>query len=136
MSMISTVYKGSIYSKYSAPTKKAKKKKNRKRKSKATAQLQQQFIAKTDIDAIKSDNFLQSFSWRKLRMQALKLYGAKCQCCGSTPATGAVMNVDHVKPRKTHPELALELTNLQILCHECNHGKGNWDSTDWRNKNV
>jgi 5-methylcytosine-specific restriction endonuclease McrA len=79
-----------------------------------------------------STEFLSSFEWRRLRMHALKHYGPKCMCCGSTPAQGAVMNVDHVKPRKHFPELALEFTNLQILCHDCNHGKGNWDQTDWR----
>jgi 5-methylcytosine-specific restriction endonuclease McrA len=83
--------------------------------------------------AVASPEFLLTFEWRKLRMVALKKYGAKCQCCGATPATGAVMNVDHIKPRKFCPELALEITNLQILCGECNHGKGNWDTTDWRN---
>ena len=77
-------------------------------------------------------DFLESFAWRKVRMLALKKYGARCLCCGATPATGAVMNVDHIKPRKLFPELALDLNNLQILCHECNHGKGNWDQTDWR----
>jgi 5-methylcytosine-specific restriction endonuclease McrA len=86
--------------------------------------------SKTPIVA--KDEFLQSYEWRKLRMEALKKYGAKCQCCGATPATGAVMNVDHIKPRKHFPELALSLENLQVLCHECNHGKGNWDETDWR----
>lgn len=65
-------------------------------------------------------------------MEALKKHGARCQCCGASPQTGAVINVDHVKPRKLFPELALSLDNLQILCHECNHGKGNWDQTDWR----
>jgi 5-methylcytosine-specific restriction endonuclease McrA len=65
-------------------------------------------------------------------MEALKKYGPRCQCCGATPATGAVMNVDHIKPRKKWPSLALDVNNLQILCHECNHGKGNWDDTDWR----
>lgn len=81
---------------------------------------------------VTSDSFLQSYDWRRVRMVALKRDGARCACCGATPATGAVMNVDHIKPRKTHPHLALDVNNLQVLCHECNHGKGNWDSTDWR----
>ena len=83
---------------------------------------------------VTSDAFLLTFEWRKLRMQALKKYGPRCMCCGATPATGAVMNVDHIKPRKKHPDLALDINNLQILCHDCNHGKGNWDQTDWRPK--
>ncbi len=78
------------------------------------------------------DPFLASYEWRKLRMEALKLHGTKCQCCGASPKTGAVLNVDHIKPRKFFPELALSISNLQILCSECNHGKGNWDQTDWR----
>ena len=83
---------------------------------------------------VASDAFLMTYEWRKLRMQALKKYGPRCMCCGATPASGAVMNVDHIKPRKTWPSLALDINNLQILCHECNHGKGNWDQTDWRSK--
>ena len=81
---------------------------------------------------VTSREFLETYEWRKLRMEALKKYGPKCMCCGATPATGAVMNVDHIKPRKDWPSLALDINNLQILCHECNHGKGNWDQTDWR----
>jgi 5-methylcytosine-specific restriction endonuclease McrA len=83
-------------------------------------------ITKT-MDVI-SDKFLESFKWRKLRMQVLKKYGSRCMCCGST---GKIC-VDHIKCRKKFPELALEITNLQVLCEPCNHGKGNWDSTDWR----
>ena len=83
---------------------------------------------------VTTDAFLSSYEWRKLRMQALIKYGRKCMCCGATPATGAVMNVDHIKPRKRYPELALNIDNLQILCHDCNHGKGNWNETDWRQK--
>ena len=83
---------------------------------------------------IASDQFLSTYEWRKVRMEALKKYGPKCMCCGATPATGAVMNVDHIKPRKLWPSLALNIENLQILCNECNHGKGNWDMTDWRKK--
>ena len=79
-----------------------------------------------------SDDFLSTYEWRRVRMQALKAYGARCQCCGASPKTGATINVDHIKPRKLFPALALSLDNLQVLCHECNHGKGNWDMTDWR----
>lgn len=79
-------------------------------------------------------DFLQSYEWRRLRMEAIKKHGARCQCCGASPADGAVLNVDHIKPRKFFPELALTLSNLQVLCHDCNHGKGNWDMTDWREK--
>lgn len=82
--------------------------------------------------SVTQDAFLNTYQWRRIRMVALKTYGAKCQCCGATPANGAVMNVDHIKPRKLFPELALDIQNLQVLCHECNHGKGNWDQTDWR----
>lgn len=81
---------------------------------------------------VNSDKFLESYEWRRVRMEALKKYGARCQCCGASPADGAVMNVDHIKPRKLFPQLALDVNNLQVLCHECNHGKGNWDMTDWR----
>lgn len=79
-----------------------------------------------------TNEFLMSFEWRRVRMEALKKYGPRCMCCGATPATGAVMNVDHIKPRKYFPHLALDINNLQILCEPCNHGKGNWDRTDWR----
>jgi 5-methylcytosine-specific restriction endonuclease McrA len=91
-------------------------------------------VAKPSFES--SDEFLSSYEWRKVRMQALRKYGARCQCCGASPADGAVMNVDHIKPRKLFPHLALDLDNLQILCHECNHGKGNWDQTDWRQDEI
>lgn len=94
-------------------------------------QASQPKIEKVDMSVTK-DQFLKTYEWRRVRMIALKKYGAKCQCCGATPATGAVMNVDHIKPRKLFPQLALDPDNLQILCNDCNHGKGNWDITDWR----
>lgn len=86
-------------------------------------------VSRTDP---RTDEFLMSFQWRKKRMEVLRHYGPKCMCCGASPQDGAVMNVDHIKPRKTHPHLALDFGNLQVLCNDCNHGKGNWDTTDWR----
>lgn len=79
-----------------------------------------------------SDEFLQSYAWRRLRMEAFIRYGRKCLCCGATPESGAILNVDHIKPRKLFPNLSLDIENTQILCGSCNHGKGNWDHTDWR----
>jgi len=82
--------------------------------------------------AVGGDGFLRSYKWRVLRMKVLEARGARCECCGATPADGVKMNVDHIKPRLRHPELALEFSNLQVLCDACNHGKGNWSQRDWR----
>jgi len=81
---------------------------------------------------VTSTGFLSTYEWRKTRMVALKKYGARCQCCGASAANGVVIHVDHIKPRKLFPHLALDVENLQVLCEVCNHGKGNWDMTDWR----
>ena len=81
---------------------------------------------------VNSKEFLNSYAWRKLRMVVLTKYGATCQCCGRSRVDGVIIHVDHIKPRRKYPKLALVEGNLQILCHECNHGKGNWDETDWR----
>lgn len=81
-----------------------------------------------------SPQFLQGKAWKRLRLQALNLHGRRCQCCGAGPADGAVLNVDHIRPRRLFPELALRLDNLQVLCGDCNEGKGNWDMTDVRDR--
>ena len=85
----------------------------------------------TPIDPT-SNGFLESKAWKRLRYMALQKYGAQCMCCGATPASGSVMNVDHIRPRRLFPQLALDLNNLQVLCGLCNEAKGNWDMTDWR----
>lgn len=79
-----------------------------------------------------SPEFLSSWEWLTLRYYVLKKLGRRCLCCGRSPDDGIQICVDHIKPRATHPELALEESNLQILCGECNKGKGAWDTTDWR----
>lgn len=80
----------------------------------------------------RSRDFLKSKAWLRLRLQALKIHGNQCQSCGASPNTGAVLNVDHIRPRRLFPELALDIDNLQVLCSNCNSGKGNWDMTDFR----
>lgn len=81
---------------------------------------------------IKSSEFLKTYEWRRVRKYILTKFDGKCMCCGKSASDDIILNVDHIKPRKTHPELALDKDNLQILCNECNHGKGNWNTTDWR----
>jgi 5-methylcytosine-specific restriction endonuclease McrA len=80
----------------------------------------------------RNDGFYESKEWRQVRYAALKACGARCLCCGSSAADGARLHVDHIKPRYTHTHLSLELSNLQVLCEDCNLGKGAWDDTDWR----
>ena len=79
-----------------------------------------------------TDDFLRTYEWRRIRMVVLKRDKAICACCNATRESGLRMHVDHIKPRKLFPHLALDVNNLQILCEVCNHGKGNWDMTDWR----
>lgn len=83
----------------------------------------------------KSKAFLSSWEWRTLRYKILQKYGRRCMCCGASPDDGeTVIHVDHIKPRSSHPDLALDEENLQILCGVCNQGKGAWDETDFRGK--
>lgn len=79
-----------------------------------------------------SEAFYGSDAWRRVRYRALRRHGGLCQCCGTPPKVGAPLHVDHIKPRSRFPELALELSNLQVMCVDCNLGKGASDTIDWR----
>jgi hypothetical protein len=76
--------------------------------------------------------FYQTPDWQKARYQALLRGKGCCACCGATAKPGRPLHVDHIKPKSAYPELALDVSNLQILCGACNMGKGAWDMTDWR----
>lgn len=76
--------------------------------------------------------FYKSGDWKRARYDALKAADGRCCLCGASPAVGAILNVDHIKPLRKHWDLRLDPDNLQVLCGSCNHGKGNRDDTDWR----
>lgn len=78
------------------------------------------------------DRFYSSTEWRQVRYLALKLSEGCCMCCGTRASRGSPLHVDHIVPRWRRPDLSLSLANLQILCEDCNIGKGAWDETDWR----
>lgn len=46
-----------------------------------------------------------------------------CAMCGLTPEDKVKLDVDHIIPRSMGG--SNEITNLQVLCHRCNRGKGN-----------
>jgi 5-methylcytosine-specific restriction endonuclease McrA len=53
-----------------------------------------------------------SDQWAAVRLQAKRRDGFRCVKCG---ARGR-LEVDHVKPIRSHPELSFDLSNLQTLC--------------------
>ena len=75
--------------------------------------------------------FYETYHWHRLRYEALKRDGGRCLLCGAGRRTGTVLHVDHIKPLRYYWHLRLSLDNVQVLCGDCNHGKGNWDETDW-----
>lgn len=103
----------------SSSPKKRRKKKEKKRKPK--------------ISRLDNKKFYSSLAWINLRARVLEKYDCSCMMCGRSPKLhGVVLHVDHIKPRRKYPELALDFNNLQLLCADCNRGKGNKYETDYR----
>lgn len=84
----------------------------------------------------KFQEFYKSWDWKRLRYDFLIDKERTCQCCGASAAHGVKINVDHIRPLRKYWELRLSKTNLQILCEDCNMGKGSRDETDWTAENV
>lgn len=82
----------------------------------------------------KPDSFYASWEWKKVRYEALKIHGRRCQCCGWRPGDTdhGWLVVDHIKPRSKYPELELDVSNLQTSCNDCNMGKSNIYEDDFR----
>lgn len=77
----------------------------------------------------KYDAFYQSTRWRDIRYNALVKNRSensgvnRCSNCGVS-GKGIMFQVDHIKPRYSHPSLEYDPKNLQVLCADCNIGKG------------
>lgn len=82
--------------------------------------------------AKRAKNFYSSPEWNKLKRKALHIWGNDVCCCCSESLIGKVKHVDHIKPRSKYPNLALKLSNLQVMCDLCNVTKGNRYETDFR----
>jgi hypothetical protein len=75
--------------------------------------------------------FYDSWEWKRLSYDVKLERGRKCECCGAS-APAVRIHTDHVKPIRHHWELRLDRANLQVLCEDCNMGKGSRDETDFR----
>lgn len=89
-------------------------------------------ILKSEGKPVPNRDFYQTREWQGLRFRALQQSKGCCVLCGrSHRVDGVTLHVDHIKPKSRFPSLALDPTNLQVLCEDCNLGKGNRDTTDW-----
>lgn len=94
---------------------------------------QQRLFAKEKAENGGSIDFFNSNTWQRLRFEVLAEADGCCTLCGrSYREHGIALEVDHIKPRSRFPNLALDKDNLQVMCFDCNRGKGNRDTTDWR----
>lgn len=88
------------------------------------------YRSKHDLPILKVNtqtNFYRTKAWRELRLSILLESDCSCKICGITSERGAILHVDHIKPRSLYPELALNKSNLQVLCEDCNIAKSNND---------
>ena len=79
-------------------------------------------------DTFKERGFYQSRAWRQIREVALQRDHYLCQNCLRNNRLTRATEVHHIQPLEDHPELGLELANLQSLCWDCHeqtkdHGK-------------
>jgi 5-methylcytosine-specific restriction endonuclease McrA len=114
----------------------AKKKLNRRKAVKASKTKLKEKLKATNITLLNNytiskyvpnmgNKFYSTKEWRELRWQVLSTSTGQCSVCGrSHKVHKVILHVDHILPRSKYPELELSLNNMQVLCEDCNLGKG------------
>lgn len=87
---------------------------------KAMASTQKYCCQKCRVKAVLK--YSSEFSYAKIRFEVFKRDDFRCRYCGRSPSDGAVLEVDHVVPRKLGGENLVD--NYVTSCKECNVGKG------------
>lgn len=77
-----------------------------------------------------SDAFYKTERWKRLSIRFRKLHPLCCECEREGRVTPSKM-VDHIQPRKAHPELSLEWSNLRALCWPCHNRIGQRVGLQW-----
>lgn len=82
--------------------------------------------------------FYHSKAWQALRAQALRRDGYECVACKAEgKVSTGVLDVDHIKPIESYPDLKLDLKNLQTLCkyhHNRKHGRDHFKIARKKNR--
>jgi 5-methylcytosine-specific restriction protein A len=65
-----------------------------------------------------ADQFYSSAAWRKLK-KAKQQANPLCEPCERRGIAKAMVDVHHIKPRETDPELELDWDNLESCCRQC-----------------
>jgi hypothetical protein len=79
--------------------------------------------------------FYDSWEWKRLSYDVKLKRGRRCECCGAKAPEVRIIT-DHVQPLRHYWHLRLVEANLQVLCDDCNMGKGSRDDTDFRPETV
>ena len=102
----------------------AQRRNKKDRKGKSRAGKPGRFVAIDYKPGMKRE-FYATKEWRSLRWEVLSKSDGRCAMCGHTAQTsGRSMHVDHIEARSKRPDLELHIANLQVLCEDCNLGKG------------
>ena len=73
----------------------------------------------------KANEFYKTDEWKQCRKEFIEsIEHFNCNICGTDVKDNKLLNVDHIIPIRSNFKLRLDLTNLQILCLDCNKAKG------------
>ncbi|WP_185753290.1 HNH endonuclease [Stutzerimonas stutzeri] len=87
--------------------------------SERKAEVRKEVHREYNLRRDESDSFYKTERWKKLSAYYRKKHPV-CECCENAASD----ITDHIKPVKTHPDLALDWDNLRALCRPCHNSIG------------
>ena len=83
-----------------------------------TAEIEQKYEPRNEFERWKQT--VAGKAWKKQQHEKQGGLCVLCRC--QIPLKGS--HIDHIKPISLYPQLAIAVSNLQILCPDCNTQKG------------